>query len=219
MRILRIQIPKTANISRNTLMVECFGAIAKPYESDDVVNPRPWVPDALWNTDRDQFLHLWATEARWEDIKDASVVGWHDPKELYDSSPYSFDFVMSWVREPVAHTISSWYFFGLNQGLYPKTPTLEEYITLPNVVNRQTMYLRNLDEYDFIGVVERIDQDFAYLARKLNMGDAVVPHKNRGLQRQHQDILARDPGIRKLIEQASPLDFELYEQALSREYK
>jgi hypothetical protein len=218
MRILRIQIPKTANISRNSLMVECFGAIAKPYESDDATNPRPWAPSSLWNTDREQFLRLWATEARWGQIEDAVLVGWHDPKELYDSCPYTFDYTLSWVRDPVAHVISSWYFFGLNQGLYPETPTLEEYIVLPNVVNRQTMYLRSLDEYDFVGVVERIDQDFAYLARKLDMGDVVVPHKNRGLQRQHQALLAHDPGIRKLVEQASPLDFELYEQAMNREY-
>lgn len=219
-KILRIQIPKTANISRNLVFTNEFGSIGLPFDTSGKyetwggdLNPSPWQPERLWNTDREKFKTEILPQWDWSLCANNKVIGWHTPIELYDDIPFEV-WKMTWVREPFSILVSGYFFF---RG-YPqyKGWTFEQYITAPHIINHQTMYVRSVDEYDFVGIYEELNSDFAYLMHILGLSDHKLEHKNAGLKSDERKKVEASDELRRVVQCLYAKDYELYDAAIRR---
>ena len=132
---------------------------------------------------------------------------------------------ITWLRNPVERTIS-YYYYLLNtiepQINHKKHPglfimmrrTLLEYARRPNAQNQMRFFLQDfpIEDFDFIGIVERFEEDIKLLADKMQWNPKKIKtvHVNKTENKHYE----RDEAQEKVIAELNAHDIALYNDVL-----
>ena len=101
--------------------------------------------------------------------------------------------MIAWIREPVARTVS-WYYFWqrtprhgnpAHDQFLDVAPTLAEFAAHPGVQREMLSYFERVavEDFYFIGLMERFDDDVHELASRLGWPEPEVPRENVAKER------------------------------------
>jgi hypothetical protein len=117
---------------------------------------------------------------------------------------------IAWVRHPIARVVSH-YHHDMAKGHQSRMP-LERYVKLDHNRNIMAFHLgHNIDNMDWIGVLERIDRDIIELAELLDWPTIPdIPHLNKSKRPTSFE------GLGQMIADLNTQDMEIYAQVVSR---
>ncbi len=130
--------------------------------------------------------------------------------------------LFAWVRDPVERVIS-YYNYVLRQKLIEKkyvvgfegNPALLDYARKKNARNVMSRFLEGIDleEIDFLGVFEYIQEEIEHLSNMMGWGKVTLEHKNKS-----EVIRKKRPPVseeeKRIIRDLNEEDVEIYERAL-----
>ena len=216
LQLLSVHIPKTAGTSFRLMLYDAYGKdnVARldyNFSKNKIsLNESPFLETVL--PDYYSVYH-----------------GHFIPKELY--SKFDIDpaiLVITWLRHPVELVISNYYYqYQLFQELIQDKGvdiirmrrSLLEFAADPFNQNRMTRQLQgiDIDDYFYVGLVERFDQDIIELATRLGWKNVKSYHEN--ITKQHQDRYKITDEVKAQIAEWNITDMGLYNHVLSRKSK
>jgi hypothetical protein len=203
--VIHCHIMKTGGVS-------FLEVIENMYGKDAIAFPWIWMgmaPES--NTGRRMLYEQWPElYKKWHEIVPKAVASMPQLKVLQGHHPVGlFNHLfpkakrIAWVRHPIARVVSQ-YHHDMKKRHQPAM-SLERYIRLPYNQNVMSFMLgHNIDNMDWIGVLERIDDDIVELAELLEWPSIPnVPHLNKsnrqmdfhGLGQEIADLNMRDMNI------------------------
>jgi hypothetical protein len=134
---------------------------------------------------------------------------------------------ITWMREPVER-LASHYGYWLNSYNPSTAPSLhrrvveekwslERFCLGPELQNFYGQFLWgfSLERFDFVGIVEHYEEDFAYCAETFLGRRLPVYQENVGRKGSEQAVHVRDEEFRRAVEAHHRHDVELYQRALA----
>jgi len=152
-----------------------------------------------------------------------NLIHGHFYKSKYDFIKVEKKYI-TFLRHPVQRVLSN--YFYLKRNISRSNPdslivnklgfSLEEYIRDPDSCNLQAQYLEstNLDEFDFVGIVERYDESIQKLSANLGVYFERANAANVNPKKQGDYKLESD--IKKLILKYNHIDYELYKRGIEK---
>ncbi|MGD2186482.1 MAG: hypothetical protein PVI71_10160 [Desulfobacterales bacterium] len=162
------------------------------------------------------------------DISDVDCIHGHflPMKYLLMGDKRELKFV-TWMRHPVERVLSHYYFWkktyrpgkvpNLHRKVVEENWSIERFCLGPEVRNLYWQFLWGfpIDYFDFIGITEFYENDFAYFVQHYLGGDHIKP-KRLNVSGQERGAYQIDRSFRKDIEAFHDRDIELYQKALER---
>jgi len=151
------------------------------------------------------------------------IIHGHFYKSKYDAIKVDKKYI-TFLRHPVQRVLSN--YFYLKRNISRTNPdslivnklgfSLEEYIRDPDSCNLQAQYLEstNLNEFDFVGIVERYDESISKLSFNLGVSFEVATPAN--VNPKKQEDYKTDNHFEKLILKYNDIDYELYKQGIEK---
>lgn len=156
-------------------------------------------------------------------------------KALLEQLPNSDIFVFTFLREPILRVISLYNHMQRMQGAGHKNrmqniDSLPDFLALKTDYNEQTRYLsgiqnkalflenpeqgyknalQNLEKLNFIGLKERMNEDFLKLCKILGIAEKNISHENKGLSNLKQKLLFFK--YKRTIAEHEVWDIKIYE--------
>lgn len=212
LRLVSVHIPKNAGTSFRRSLKAVYGEEAvirlDKRPGNDVVKINQEVYTGSELPDGVQVIH-----------------GHFNPRQLHERFPVSREAPhITWVRDPVERVISNYYYLekilreeldeeakGLNI-LSKMQRSLMEYASSDLARDRQHRFLAGMDleDFEFVGVQEYYDEDFADLAGRFSW-DVAAPERVNVTGSTKAEVSKE---LRKQIEELNPLDALLYQRAL-----
>ena len=156
-------------------------------------------------------------------VSNFDLIHGHFYKSKYDSIKVKKKYI-TFLRHPVQRVLSN--YFYLKRSINRTNPdslivnklgfSLEEYVRDPDSCNLQAQFLEstNLDEFDFVGVVERYDESIDKLSSHL--GVYFEQAKAANVNPKKIENYKRDCDIEKLILKYNEIDLELYKRGVEK---
>ena len=210
--LIHCHIPKTGGVSFLNIIETIYGKenIAFPWVWLGMVPEKGPGFDMLWHQ-WPRLKKIWSRTVPDKVSKNQNlrVLQGHHPVGLFDSLLPEAKRI-AWVRHPIARVVSNWY-HDMNNGYQPKADLLT-YAERPENRNVMATYVgHNVDNMDWIGVLERMNRDIHYLAELLGWNEIPeVPHLNKS--NRPASFKGYGAKIAKLNEQ----DMEIYAQVIGR---
>lgn len=213
LKLISIHIPKTAGTS-------FYKSLQDAYSESHVgrIDFKPNLNKIHYNYKEASFTKL---------PQELEVIHGHFRiDELNNAFPETLHLpVITWLRDPVSRLISNYYYLieRLEEATQKieehkmlvrrMTKSLEEFIVLENNRNRMGSFLRglNLVDFQFVGIVEKYDEDLNYLSQLMHKTLA----KNYVNITSNKEKYTISEDIRNLIIELNQEDIELYKEALS----
>jgi len=211
--VIHCHIPKTGGVSFLQIIEEIYGkeAIAFPWTWLGMAPEEGKGFDLMWH-DWPKLKRIWKTNVPRivRGNNKLRVLQGHHPVSLYyDMFPHARR--ICWVRNPIQRVISN-YYHDMKNGHQPNM-SIEKYIHLPENQNVVSFHMgHNIDNFDFIGVVEFMEKDLEVLATLLKWKYIPdVPRLNVG-------IYPRDTsqGVMDMIREFNYRDVAIYQAVLER---
>ena len=210
--LIHCHIPKTGGVSFLEILKRIYGddQIAFPWTWVDMVPEQGKGFNMLWYK-WPELYKLW--QARIPEIvekkKKVKVLQGHFPVRLFNGL-YPNAKRIAWVRHPVARVISH-YTHDMAKKHQPRM-SLDKYIYLPHNRNVMAFHIgHDIDNMDWIGVLETIDKDIEELAIFLGWGKIPrVPHLNKSNKKPVAERLG------KKIAELNEKDMQIYAEVLAR---
>ena len=210
--LIHCHILKTGGVSFLKMIEEIYGkeAIAFPWTWIGMVPEQGKGFNMLWNK-WPELIKLWTEVIPVKAAKHPKlrVLQGHHPVGLYKSI-FPQAKRIAWVRHPIARVVSNWNHDMKNKH-QPKME-LMNYANQPHNRNIMSFYVgHNIDNMDWIGVLECMERDIKDLALLLDWPHVPeVPHLNRSTQSNSFQ------GIGEEIAKLNMQDMEIYAEVLSR---
>lgn len=210
--LVAVHVPKTAGTSLRELLARRFG-------------------DGLRLDDGDRPL----AHARWERRARALGAAWANRGHALDCAcvcghfmPLKYAWLRHaryavWLRDPVQRVVSRYHHYRRHGGQEPQhlrwglRPglSLDAFVRLPQYRNTYAEYLWMfpLHRFDFVGLVERFDEDMARFARMFDLGDVSGMRAANANPDRAADGYVLDPAMERLIRRLNAKDVAIYEAA------
>jgi len=132
---------------------------------------------------------------------------------------------VTWMRHPMERIVSQYYHWQRTYDAETSPPlhrrviveqwSLERFCLSPELRNTCSQFLWGfpLHRFDFVGITEHFEEDFAFFERKF-LGSAAAPYRvNINPERERDDYLD-DSTLRERVEAYHQVDMAIYRQAL-----
>ncbi|SBV37060.1 conserved hypothetical protein [uncultured Stenotrophomonas sp.] len=216
--IVSLHLPKTAGTSFGAALERHFGAALLRDYADLPLHVEPAVRNAA-------ALRASLAQADLDAPPPACIHGHFLPvKYLLHAQRHGARFV-TWMRHPVERLLSHYFFW---QRTPPSSPaqrlhcrmheegwSLETFCLAPELQDAYSQFLWAfpLEYFDFIGITEHYDADFALFSRRY-LGSEAAPARMNAAPASGQGRHQLDPALRRRIEAFHARDLALYGRAL-----
>lgn len=216
--IVSLHLPKTAGTSFGAALERHFGVGLLRDYADLPLHVAPAARNAAALRD----CLAWASS---EAAPPLCIHGHFLPvKYLLHAQRHGARFV-TWMRHPLERLLSHYFFWRRNPPsspaqrlhwrMYEEGWSLEEFCLAPEMRDAYAQFLWAfpLEYFDFIGITEHYDDDFASFSRRYLDGQAAPAHLNAA-PAAGSGKYPLDPGLRRRIEAFHARDLALYGRAL-----
>lgn len=216
--IISLHLPKTAGTSFGAALQSHFGdGLRRDYDDLPLNTPAAERKAAALRACLD------ATQAPWPDA--ACVHGHFLPVKYLLGAQQAGAHFVSWMRHPVDRLLSHYFFWrkhappsprhAVHCRMHDEDWSLERFCLAPELrdVYAQFLWAFPLEYFEFIGITEHYEDDFAHFSRTYLDGEAVPPRLNVG-ERGRDGGYEIDPALRARVERFHARDIALYRRAL-----
>lgn len=214
--IISLHLPKTAGTS--------FGAALQRHFGDGLRRDYDDLPLNTPVAER-QAAALRACLAQADAPAATCVHGHFLPVKYLLGAQHAGARFVSWMRHPVDRLLSHYFFWrkhappsprhAVHHRMHAEDWSLERFCLAPELrdVYTQFLWAFPLEYFEFIGITEHYEDDFAHFSRTYLDGAVAPPRLNVG-ERGKDGAYRIDPALRARIEEFHARDMALYQRAL-----
>jgi hypothetical protein len=210
--VIFVHVPKTAGMSFCGVLQAVYGDVALP-DRYGVEDPRYDCGTSHFWADREGCKRRWREQLRAAHVT-APALRAHVPVDWWEGF-FTQAVRVTWLRDPVRRAVSQYFYHPWYNGLDVDPLAL---IDWPQFQNEMVLFTGgDLGQFDFVGLVERFEEDLARLGRLLGWPAVPAPPRvNTSPDPEGVRAALADKALVAGIERVNREDVALYQEALAR---